>query len=56
MNYKCFDKPINPRLLGVDIRGRTLGACPTCSRVIIYKTEVCPSCGQKFTYEKGEKE
>lgn len=52
MDYKCLDKPINPRWLGVDTRGITLCACPICNRVIKDKTEICPSCGQEFTYKK----
>jgi rubrerythrin len=56
MDYKCSDKPIKPRLLGSDIRGYILCACPVCDQVIIDKTEVCPICRQKFTYEKGEVE
>ena len=54
MDYKCFDKPIKPRWLGVDIRKNILCACPVCAQVIVDKTEVCTNCGQKFTYEKGE--
>ena len=53
MEYKCFDKPIKPRWLGVDIRGDAFCACPICNRVIKDKTDVCPNCGQQFTYEKG---
>lgn len=56
MDYNCFDKPMKPRWLGVDIRGTIIWACPTCSQVIIDKTEVCPNCRQKLAYEKGEAE
>lgn len=56
MDYNCFDKPMKPRWLGVDIRGTIILACPTCSQVIIDKTEVCPNCRQKLAYEKGEAE
>jgi uncharacterized OB-fold protein len=54
MDYKCFDKPITPRWLGIDIKGNIIGACPVCNKVIIGEREVCPNCKQKFTYEKGE--
>lgn len=56
MDYKCFDKPIEPRWLGVDVRKNAFYACPVCDQVIIKGVEVCPICGQNFTYEKGEKE
>lgn len=54
MDYKRLDKPVQPRWLGVDIRGMTLWACTTCDQIIVDKTEICPSCGQEFTYDKGE--
>ena len=55
MDYKCFDEPIKPRWLGVDIRGAALWACPVCDQVIIDQTEECPICGQKFTYDGESK-
>lgn len=54
MNDKYLDKPIEPRWLGVDISGNGVCACPICNQIIIGKPETCPSCKQKFTYEKEE--
>ena len=56
MDYKCFDEPIEPRRLGMDINKNIFYACPICNRIIKNNTEVCPTCGQKFTYERGVKE
>lgn len=56
MYFRCFDKPIKPRWLGIDIRGDAFWACPICNKIIRDKTDVCPCCGQKFTYEEGEVE
>ena len=56
MDYKRSDKPVQPRWLGVDIRGQILWACTACNKVIGDKTEKCPCCGQVFTYEEGDVE
>jgi rubrerythrin len=56
MDCNSFDKPLKPRWLGIDIKGNGLWVCPVCSRVIKDKTDVCPSCEQKFTYEGGRRE
>jgi hypothetical protein len=56
MDDNCFNKPIKPRVLGVDITGNTVYACPECCQVIVGNPEKCYSCGQTFSYEKGELE